>query len=78
MTDSQKLRWQAALDTDLRIGPTITRLGLKGILYQVCDQRKEEMFMEMVRDCVDDHIWATAESDRLEPMELIHDISPSP
>ncbi|KGJ03862.1 hypothetical protein EQ718_10185 [Paracoccus versutus] len=71
------IAWEAALDADVRITSAITRLALGEILYLVCDQRKEEMFMVMVRDCVDDHIWAEEVSDRLGPMEPVHDISPS-
>ncbi|MBT0778454.1 MULTISPECIES: hypothetical protein [Paracoccus] len=69
-----RIAWEAAPDADVRIATAITRLSLEEILYLVCDQRKEEMFMEMVRECVDDHIWTKEVSDRLGP---VHDLSPS-
>lgn len=72
------IAWEAVLDADVRIGPSITRAGLEEILYLVCAQRKEELFMAMIRDCVDDHIWAVEESGRLGVIEPAHDTSPSP
>ena len=72
------IAWEAALDADVRIGPPVTRLDLKELLHLVCVQKKEEVFMEMVRDCVDDHIWAAEASGRLMRTEGSTEYEPAP